>query len=279
MLEQLWLFHCGWIRVPKPAFVAGAPMSFPRLPMLAAVAYHTEHGPILIDAPFGHEGPSNVGALLGLFVRTAGFKFEDEWSIVPRLEQLGFRTSEVHHILMTHLHADHTGGMKELGHARFHIARSEWEFPLSLTPFTALREGYQPDDFRAMRNRIELFDDPAPLADDPTGLDIFGDGSIHAVGLPGHSVGHVGYRLTFDDGRKVFLVGDAAFSIEHVIERRGLGPMARSFGYDVAQAADTLRSLRLYNDEHPDEVIVPSHDFAWGERCLDGPTPLHQVEA
>lgn len=278
MLEQLWLFHSGWMRVPRSAFVAGAALSFPRLPMLAALAYHTEHGPILIDAPFGHEGPANAGSLLGALARTAGFQFEDEWSIVPRLEQLGFRPSEVHHILMTHLHVDHTGGMKELGHAHFHVSRTEWEFPLSLKPLAALREGYALDDFRAMRNRVELFDDPKPLQDDPDGLDIFGDGSIRAVGLPGHTPGHVGYRLIFDDGRRVFLVGDAAYCIEHVIERRGLGPMARRFGWDVDQAGQTLRSLRLYHDEHPDEVIVPSHDFEWGERCLDGPTPLHRLE-
>lgn len=278
MLEQLWLFHCGWIRVPRPMVVAEAPMSFPRLPMLAALGYHAEQGPFLIDAPFGHEGPSNVGSMMGALLRGAGFKFENDWSVVPRLEQLGFRPSEINHILMTHLHYDHTGGMKELGHAHFHIARSEWEFPLSLTPFAARRAGYQPDDFRAMRNRVELFDDPTPIGADGDGVDLFSDGSVVAVGLPGHSIGHVGYRLTFDDGRRVFFVGDAAFCVEHVIERRKLGRVPRSFAYDLEQAEETLRSLRLYHDEHPDEVIVPSHDFEWGERCLDGPTPLHRLE-
>ncbi len=277
MLEQLWLFHCGWIRVPRPAVVAGAPMSFPRMPMLAALAYHTEHGPILIDAPFGHEGPSNAGTLLGAAVRGMGLHFEDDWSVVPRIEQLGFRPSEVHHILMTHLHWDHTGGMKELGHAHFHVSRSEWELAVDVTPFSPLRASYQPDDFRAMRNRVELIDDPLPLGEDPVGHDVFGDGSFCAVGLPGHSIGHMGYRLRFDDGRRLFLVGDAAFCVEHVLERRALGAFPRRAAYSLEQTEETLRALRLYHDAHPDEVIIPSHDFEWGERCLDGPTPLHRA--
>lgn len=277
MLEQLWLFHCGWVRVPRPMIVAGAPLGFPRMPLLAALAYHREHGPILIDAPFGHEGPSNAGALVGATLRAAGWRFENDWSVVPRLEQLGFRPAEVHHILMTHLHFDHTGGMKELGHAHFHITRAEWEYAVSLKPFAALTAGYQPDDFRAMRNRVELIDDPAPLDEAPEGVDIFGDGSICAVGLPGHSIGHVGYRMRFDDGRRLFLVGDAAFCVEHVIERRSLGSFPKRATYDLDQTERTLRSLRLYHDEHPDEVIIPSHDFGWGERCMDGPTPLHSV--
>jgi N-acyl homoserine lactone hydrolase len=275
MLEQLWLFHCGYIRLPRSLVIADEPLGFPRMPMLCALAYHSERGPILIDAPFGHEGPSNAGDVLGAGLRLAGWRFEDAWSMVPRVEQLGFRTSEIHHILMTHLHWDHTGGMKELGHARFHVARSEWEFALDKPPMAALRAGYQVDDFRAMQNRVELFDDPLPVAEDADGVDLFGDGTICAVGLPGHSIGHVGYRLRLADGRRVFLVGDAAFCVDHVIERRSLGMLPRRAAFSLAQAEQTLRELRLYHDAHPDEVIIPSHDFEWGDRCMGGPTALH----
>lgn len=276
MLEQLWLFHCGWARVPRPLIVADAPMGFPRMPLLGALAYHREHGPILIDAPFGHEGPANVGSIFGSLLQRVGLQFEAEWSVIPRIEQLGFRASEIHHILMTHLHWDHTGGMKELGHARFHISRTEWEFALNLKPLEAVRNGYEPGDFRAMRNRVELVDDPAPLGDDAQGIDIFGDGSVCAVGLPGHTAGHVGYRLSFGDGRRVFYVGDAAFCVEQILDRRGLGRVPRAFAYDIPQTKQSLRSLRLFSDEHPGEVIVTAHDFGWGERCMDGPTPLHR---
>lgn len=275
MLEQLWLFHCGWVRVPRSLIVAHAANDLPRLPFLCALAYHSDYGPILVDAPFGPEGPANVGALVATLLRGVGLKFEREWSVVPRVEQLGFRPSEVGHILMTHLHADHTGGMKQLGHAHFHITRSEWELASHIGPLDALRHGYQPDDFRAMRNRIERLDDPPPIGEDPAGLDVFGDGSIEAVGLPGHSVGHVGYRFNFADGRTVFHLGDAAFTTAMVTERDRFGPLSRSFAYDLGQARQTLQDLRLYYDDHPDELLVCSHDFAWGERCLDGPIPLH----
>ena len=239
---------------------------------------HPTHGPILVDAPFGHEGPANVGAVFGAVLRGAGLRFDQNWSVIPRIEQLGFRPSEVHHILMTHLHWDHTGGMKELGHAHFHITRTEWEYVDHLTPLKALRNGYQLDDFRAMRSRVELIDDPLPLAEDPTGLDLFGDGSVCAVGLPGHTLGHVGYRFRFADDTEIFYVGDAAFTNEHIGDRRPLGVFCRAAAFSVDQTLETLRSLRLYHDEHPDEQMICAHDFGWGERCLEGPTPLHRVE-
>ena len=67
MIEQFWLFHCGWFRVPRGAFEKGGGFDMVALPFLAAVAFHSELGPIVVDAPFGHEGPTNAGEVVGSF--------------------------------------------------------------------------------------------------------------------------------------------------------------------------------------------------------------------
>lgn len=271
-IEQYWLFHCGYFKTPGALFVGGAGLKVQRLPMMAALVVHADHGPILIDAPFGPEGPSNAGEFLGALMRKSGVVFKDEWAIVPRIEQLGFRASEINHVLMTHLHFDHTGGMKSVAHARFYIDRDEWMTASGSDGLEAARQGYVTGDFRALGNRVEKMDlSDATLAN---GWDIFGDGSIEAVPLRGHSVGHTGYRVHLDD-RVVFHVGDAVYGQTQITHGANYGPFGKNSAASLPIAYATIESLRAYFRDHPETIFVNSHDFGLGESCMGGPRALH----
>ena len=275
MIEQFWLFHCGYVGVPEGVIVEGAPMRGTRkLPFLAALAFHSELGPILVDAPFGHEGSRNMGVVYGALLQRTAQVFKPSWSIIPRIEQLGWRASEVNHILMTHLHFDHTGGMKELGHARFHVAEAEWSYASKLSRVGGLLNGYAVGDWRALGSRIEKLALPAYFDREDEGHDVFGDGSVFAHPLPGHSPGHTGYRFVLPEGREVFFVGDAAFTIPQITEGKGLGRFPTTFGADVHRATMTLHELREFHAENRDVELVSAHDFDWGERCLQGPIQI-----
>ena len=279
MIEQFWLFHCGWFRVPRGAFEKSGGFDLARMPFLCGVAYHTELGPIVVDAPFGHEGPTNAGEVVGSFLRKAGQKFRREWAIVPRIEQLGFRPSEVDHILVTHLHWDHSGGMKELAHGQFWIDALEWEHANSLSAADAMRSGYVPADYRALAPRVRQMEIGAD-AEISRGLDVFGDGSVEAVPLRGHSPGHTGYRFHLTDGRKVFFVADAVFTVRQITDHREFGIFPRIAASDVDEARLTMLRLRDWvrtGGCGDDQILVASHDFEWGERCLDGPIALHEM--
>lgn len=271
-IEQFWLFHCGYLKTPGGLWVAGGGLKQVRLPLMAALMVHSELGPILIDAPFGLEGPANTGEVLGALMLRTGLVFKDEWAIVPRIEQLGFRASEISHVLMTHLHFDHTGGMKSVAHARFYIDRDEWTRASGLQGMGGMREGYVVGDFRALSPRVEKLD----LSDATigSGHDVFGDGSVEAVPLRGHSVGHAGYRVKLGD-RTVFFVGDAVYNVKQITENAGFGPFGKSSAYSLPMAYSTTESLRAWHREHPDAILASSHDFALGESCMGGPRALH----
>jgi len=272
MIEQFWLFHCGYVRVPEAAILAsGSLRKICELPFLAAVAFHAELGPILVDAPFGHDGPHNNGALFGALMRSGLQEFRDEWSVIPRIEQLGLRPSEIDHILMTHLHFDHTGGMKELIHARFHIAQKEWAHAKGLSAVEAKIAGYAVGDFRALEARVDTFDTLTYFDPQEPGVDLFGDGSVLAISLPGHSAGHTGYLFTMADGQRVFFLGDAIFNLAHLEGTDELGFMPRQFAWDLNSARVTLDELRRYRGSNPELTYVCAHDFGWGEKCMSGP--------
>ena len=275
MIEQFWLFHCGYVGVPEGVIVDGAPMrGTRRLPFLAALAFHSELGPILVDAPFGHEGSRNMGVIYGALLQRTAQVFKPSWSIIPRIEQLGWRASEVNHILMTHLHFDHTGGMKELGHARFHLDQAEWSYASKLSRVGGLLNGYAVGDWRALGSRIEKLSLPAYFDREDSGHDVFGDGSVFAHSLPGHSPGHTGYRFVMTDGREVFFLGDAVFHIDQVRKGRGLGWFPNTFGADVRRANYTLDELRSFHDARPEVTLLCAHDYDLGELCMNGPVQV-----
>lgn len=269
MIDRCWIFHCGYARMPRASIIEDGGWELVRLPFLCGVAEHREYGPVLIDAPYGHEGPSNVGSLLGSLLQRAGVVFYERWSVIPRLEQLGLRAADVSQILMTHLHYDHTGGMKALAHAQFHMSRPEWEWANDGAPWRAGARGYARPDFGALKARTVLYDDIPHLADSDRGLDVFDDGSIEMFFLPGHTPGHCGYRLHIADGSVVFFVGDAVYTTDQIDGGQGYGLMPRTVATSMGGVDVSRRAIHRHIGDHPDDFIVPSHDLQCGARCID----------
>lgn len=278
MFEKIWIYHCGYCLAPSSWVMPGEPTHRVKLPFMALAALHPEHGLVLVDAPYGHDGPRNVGALLGALLRATAVRFEDDWSVIPRIEQLGHRPSQVEHVLMTHLHYDHTGGMKELGHATFHVARREWNAATTARPFEALTQGYAVSDFRALNAHVAPFSSPERYDRADPGVDLLGDGSVRAIALPGHAVGHTGYLFTMRDGAQLFYVGDAAFDLRQITERAQLGPFPRRVAHKLAETQFTLSELQRFHEERPEVRLLCAHDVRLGASCMEGPNLLWRCD-
>ncbi len=269
MIDRFCLFHCAYARVPASVIIEDGGWSLIRLPFLGGIAEHSELGPILLDAPYGHEGPSNLGNLMGAVMQKAGLVFEERWSVIPRLEALGLRPADVAHILMTHLHYDHTGAMKTLAHARFHMSRREWEAATEGPEWQASVRGYLRSDYSSLQNCVEMHDDIPHLADSERGLDLFEDGSVEMFFLPGHTPGHCGYRIHLTDGTTVFFVGDAAYTVEQIQGEQGFGLLPKTVASSSGGVEVTRRALQRHFDEHPDDIPICSHELSLGARCID----------
>lgn len=86
---------------------------------------------------------------------------------------------------------------------------------------------------------------------DPSGpfdavIDIFGDGSLWALSVPGHTSGTTAYLARTKAG-PVLLVGDAshtAWGWEHDVE-------PGTFSEDLPRSSESFRKLRKFAAEHP----------------------------
>src|SRR5205814_1781685 len=135
-----------------------------------------------------------------------------------QLRELGVEPREVKRVVMTHLHADHTSGMRLLPNARFVIARREWK---AARAGGAVTKGYVGHHLPP-EERVELVDFEAggePHGPFASTIDLLGDGSVRLVSTPGHTPGHMSVLLT-GRGREVLVVGDAAYTLRSIEEER-----------------------------------------------------------
>lgn len=235
-----------------------------KFPFLAMLAVHSKLGPIIVDAPFGHEGAQNAGFLANGALSLLGPKFNPRWSIIERVRQIGYKSADVDHVLMTHLHFDHTGGMKELAHAKFFIHEPEWKFANS--DGATLAKGFSKQDYQALQD-METFNLPEEN-------DLFGDGSVSAIDLRGHTPGQVGFRFRLTNGEEFVHAGDCAYSLNQISGEDPLGTMSKVASHNYDQAVASLQTLRQLAVENPDTKWVCSHDYGLGKLCENGPISL-----
>jgi len=227
---------------------------------LAYVVRHPRAGTFLIDTGFHADARTDrrrdFGWRMGLMfsgLRPVAEPFDEQ------LRGAGVEPADVERVVMTHLHVDHTSGMRLLPNARFTIARTEWD---AATAASAAGRGYVANHLPG-GNRVDLVDldsDGAPLGPFAATIDWLGDGSVRLISTPGHTRGHMSVLLRVAVLGDVLVVGDAAYTVRSIDEQ--LVPLLMGGG--EAAYRRSLAALKDFADEHSDAVVVPSHDpTAW----------------
>ncbi|MFP5407019.1 MAG: MBL fold metallo-hydrolase, partial [Gammaproteobacteria bacterium] len=69
---------------------------------------------VLVDTGFGLRDVADPkGRLSGFFLRLLSPEFREEMTAARQVERLGFKVSDVQHIVLTHLDFDHAGGLDD----------------------------------------------------------------------------------------------------------------------------------------------------------------------
>jgi glyoxylase-like metal-dependent hydrolase (beta-lactamase superfamily II) len=232
-----------------------------RSPCLAYVLSHPQAGTILVDTGFhpdASEDPrKDFGLPMSLIfrgLRTPADAFDQQ------LRARGVDPAAVERVLMTHLHVDHTSGMRLLPNARFTIAEREWS---AATARGATGKGFVAHHLPGAA-KVDLVDfrtggkQHGPFSHT---LDLLGDGSIRLVSTPGHTPGHMSVLLRASGGRTVLLVGDAAYTLRNV--REGILPLLTASDRAYRRS---LHEIAAFAESDPHATLVPSHDpDAWRE--------------
>lgn len=214
------------------------------MPLPAFLVEHPEHGLLIFDTGIGGAGdPSSV---YGPAAEHYGMVFPAEFALDRQLADLGFTTADVTRVVLSHTHFDHTGGLHHFAGATGYIGSGELRY--ARTPDNHVAMHFMPSDLAAAEKIAWL--------DIPTGAehDVYGDGSVVILSLPGHTPGSLALKLRMPDGTTTVLTGDVAHDQDNVTMCAGMPADS-----DTAAAIEALKSLKLLRSQ-PGTTVWVNHD-------------------
>ncbi len=136
----------------------------------------------------------------------------------------------------------------------------EWKF--ATTTHDPFSHGIFPHQIAALKDRVQ----PLELKDIPyenfaKSLDLFGDQSLVVVPLPGHTPGSLGMFVNLPNGKRYFLIGDAAWGVDAEGNPEPRSLLAELISdHDHTQARATRQKLRELIEHSNEVILIPTHD-------------------
>jgi glyoxylase-like metal-dependent hydrolase (beta-lactamase superfamily II) len=227
----------------------------------------TGDGLLLVDTGLGVRDmalPGRVGTPFGLLVRP---KNDPAESALIQLRRLGYKATDVRHIVATHLDLDHVGALADFPEAKVHVY--EPEFRAAMRPETRLEKARYRRVQWAHHPRWERY----PVAGERwfgleavRGLAGLSD-DVLLVPLVGHTRGHAGVAVKNERGWLLH-AGDSYFHEHELDLARPRGPTLLEFfqaseQHDGPARLANRQRLRALKRDHGDEVTVfCAHDPA-----------------
>jgi len=150
-------------------------------------------------------------------------------SIVDQLAKVGVRPQQVSLIGISHYHFDHTGQAADFPQAKLLMGKAD---------LALLR---QPARAARAKPLAPWIGGGAPVEEVEGDKDVFGDGSVVMLDLPGHTPGHHGLLVKLDGVGTVLLSGDVAHFREN-LESNGV-PIFNADRADSLASLDRFRTL------------------------------------
>ena len=174
------------------------------------------------------------------------------------LEKVGVDPTKIT-ILLTHAHPDHAGGVGDLPGVKVLAAQEEIDFADSFGGKPSLQ--MIPAHAAAMKGRLTpIAFDSGPYETFDTSHDLFGDGSVVVVPMPGHTPGSVGVFVNLPDGRRVFDIGDVSMLAEGIAKSVPKGRLVKELDNDHAGANVQVAAVHALAQKLPALIVLPAHD-------------------
>jgi N-acyl homoserine lactone hydrolase len=225
----------------------------PAPPWRAAPAFIIEHptrGLVAFDLGLSHEvaerGEKAIPPPVGWLMESRG---RVALTLEAQMREDGLSPAAVGHVVISHLHSDHTGVIAEFADAVF-LAGPGTREQVRNDPHSPFDSGTEPD-WREVA--FETDGKPVGLFDKAT--DLFGDGSILLIaGGGGHTPEDVMALVNLASGA-VLLTGDAVVHFDW-LESDDVERIAS----DPERAAATRNRVRAVRDAG-DVLVIPGHDL------------------
>ena len=235
---KLWALRCGDLYTDIGGLIAGDAKGVMADVPVMCFAVDTDDGVLVFDtgmheACCGPDPAAHFGAMLSLFeIRCPRQALVDE-----RLRQAGYTVDQVRWVVNSHLHFDHAGRNAAFPAAIQYVRAREldWAWERSKKP-----SGILPGDLAELDAEPWDYDDTFDLTP-----------GVQLISTPGHTPGHQAMLVSFTDGRNFVCAGDAAYTLQAIVEHTPTGR-----GADLDQSVASLHTLTSLRAE-----ILTAHDI------------------
>ena len=159
---------------------------------------HPQKGLILIDTGYGdaaiHSLKKGINRLYGALLPVT---YSPEDRLLLQLAQDGIAKSDLSYLILTHFHPDHIGALPEFTKTRFVYRKEALDSLLKMARLSQLFKGFLPDLIPAIPENSRPILESAFQShwNGFPACDLFSDGSLFLVDLPGHALGQMGVAI------------------------------------------------------------------------------------
>jgi glyoxylase-like metal-dependent hydrolase (beta-lactamase superfamily II) len=220
---------------------------------MAAILVKHPRGTFLFDSGFGKNVDEHVKTMPWLMQKLTTYVKE-----IPAVEQLqkgGIAPEQISAIYISHSHWDHISGLEDFPGVEVRMPAEEFEF-IRQHRYSGLIDRF----IDKLKVKTFEFTD-RPYENFARSYDLYEDGSVVFVPLPGHTEGSAGMFVNLPSGKRFFFTGDLTWAIEGIQLPAERPWMARRLvDYDEAEVRRSIIRVHQLMKRYPEMVIVPAHD-------------------
>ncbi len=186
------------------------------------------------------------------FKHAAKFEIEEKDELGFQFDKINLKLEDVALVVLTHLHLDHTDGLKFFPKQEIIVGDYEFNHPDNSMPST-YPSWFKPNRVTYSENRVEVFNRAYPLtsAED-----------LLYIPTPGHTRGHSSVIFKSDEFDIIF-AGDTSYSEGQVLS----GELA-GVNSDYRKSKETYKNLLSYATTRK-TIYLPTHDENAGTRLVN----------
>ena len=206
----------------------------------------------LVDTGIGLQDVLHPQERIGTkFIELYGFQFHQENTAYHQIKKLGLEPLQVEHCILTHLDADHTGGLADFPRSTVHVSEKELDsFRQGNPRYLTAQLSHRPNLKGYADFTQNWFGFPAAP------LELGFESRVLLVALPGHTLGHCGVAVQHQAGW-VLHAGDAYYIREELfVDNHPATEVSKVSAVDQAAQARTVIQLKELLREQGGQVQV-----------------------